>query len=55
MRVTYSHSDNISQPPAASGNSCDEYPFASTLEGQQAAQDQASTRKLHDPGCVLRL
>ncbi|EIM86067.1 uncharacterized protein STEHIDRAFT_122051 [Stereum hirsutum FP-91666 SS1] len=32
------------QPPAASGNSCDEYPFASTLEGQQAAQDQASTR-----------
>ncbi|EIM86065.1 uncharacterized protein STEHIDRAFT_139844 [Stereum hirsutum FP-91666 SS1] len=31
-------------PPFATGNSCDEYPFASTLEGQQAAQNAAATR-----------
>ncbi|EIM84071.1 uncharacterized protein STEHIDRAFT_159672 [Stereum hirsutum FP-91666 SS1] len=31
-------------PAFAAGNSCDEYPFASTLEGQRAAQDAAATR-----------
>ncbi|EIM86063.1 uncharacterized protein STEHIDRAFT_111607 [Stereum hirsutum FP-91666 SS1] len=31
-------------PAFAPGNSCDEYPFASTLQGQQAALNAAATR-----------
>lgn len=37
--------DYASNPSFTPGNSCDEYPFASTLEGQLAAQDAAATRE----------
>ncbi|EIM86062.1 uncharacterized protein STEHIDRAFT_111606 [Stereum hirsutum FP-91666 SS1] len=43
-KPSYKYTDYASNPSFAAGNSCDEYPFASTLEGQLAAQDAAATR-----------